>query len=326
MSKKISEMTPTGEAPATSEFMFAYNGDNYSIEKDNLISGSNDYISILDSAGNDVAILTGISGSSDITDPIQIKGTNDVSFFVCGCSPTQPPAPPTPPNPLQVHSYAVPALWDEVEVDSFFPFRHSDNEIDYMIHADPLANCSNTDGQPIPNVLTLVAGTWTYGVNYTEQTHGITDANMIDYYAQPNKKNYIVTHTSAGTLNVYQCRLFANEGYKDYVKNSFTVLEYTGFLLGGTRWLMSDGPDDWNGKYIDFYYGYGHIGDHSTNGRARLADGSGYAWTWDKDNGNLNISLSSSVNVNGVTLTDVCPISTSVSMAGTHNFTITRMT
>jgi hypothetical protein len=31
MSKKISEMTPTGEAPATSELAIAYNGENYKI-------------------------------------------------------------------------------------------------------------------------------------------------------------------------------------------------------------------------------------------------------------------------------------------------------
>jgi len=90
MSKKISQMTPTGSAPATSEFMFAYNGDNYAIEKDDLISGSNDYISILDSAGNNVAILTGLAESAIATDPIEVRGTNGVSFWICGCEDPNP--------------------------------------------------------------------------------------------------------------------------------------------------------------------------------------------------------------------------------------------
>jgi len=37
MSKKISEMTPTGEAPATSELALAYNGENYKITPQNLV-------------------------------------------------------------------------------------------------------------------------------------------------------------------------------------------------------------------------------------------------------------------------------------------------
>jgi hypothetical protein len=38
MSKKISEMTPTGEAPATSELALAYNGDNYKINPADLVN------------------------------------------------------------------------------------------------------------------------------------------------------------------------------------------------------------------------------------------------------------------------------------------------
>lgn len=38
MSKKISEMTPTGEAPATSELAIAYDGENYKISPINLVS------------------------------------------------------------------------------------------------------------------------------------------------------------------------------------------------------------------------------------------------------------------------------------------------
>lgn len=37
MSKKISEMTPTGEAPATSELALAYSGANYKITPNDLI-------------------------------------------------------------------------------------------------------------------------------------------------------------------------------------------------------------------------------------------------------------------------------------------------
>ena len=83
-------MTPTGVAPAASEIMFAYNGGNYSIEKDDLISGSNDDIYILDSAGNNVAILTGLAQSFVPTDPIEVRGTNGVSFWICGCEDPNP--------------------------------------------------------------------------------------------------------------------------------------------------------------------------------------------------------------------------------------------
>jgi len=37
MSKKISEMTPTGVAPATSELAIAYSGDNYKITPQNFV-------------------------------------------------------------------------------------------------------------------------------------------------------------------------------------------------------------------------------------------------------------------------------------------------
>jgi len=83
-------MTPTGEAPAASEFMFAYGGDNYAVEKDDLISGSNDDIYILDSAGNNVATLTGLAQSFVPTDPIEVRGTNGVSFWICGCEDPNP--------------------------------------------------------------------------------------------------------------------------------------------------------------------------------------------------------------------------------------------
>ncbi len=83
-------MTPTGEAPAASEIMFAYNGDNYAVEKDDFVSGKNDSISILDSAGNNVAILTGLAESAIATDPIEVRGTNGVSFWICGCEDPNP--------------------------------------------------------------------------------------------------------------------------------------------------------------------------------------------------------------------------------------------
>jgi len=41
MSKKISEMTPTGAAPANSELAIAYNGENYKISPANLVISSN---------------------------------------------------------------------------------------------------------------------------------------------------------------------------------------------------------------------------------------------------------------------------------------------
>ena len=41
MSKKISEMTPTGSAPATSELALAYNGANYKITPQNLFNTVN---------------------------------------------------------------------------------------------------------------------------------------------------------------------------------------------------------------------------------------------------------------------------------------------
>jgi len=40
MSKKISEMTPTGVAPATSELALAYNGENYKITPQNLVDST----------------------------------------------------------------------------------------------------------------------------------------------------------------------------------------------------------------------------------------------------------------------------------------------
>ena len=40
MSKKISQMTPTGVAPATSELALAYDGENYKISPINLVSSS----------------------------------------------------------------------------------------------------------------------------------------------------------------------------------------------------------------------------------------------------------------------------------------------
>jgi hypothetical protein len=43
MGTKISQMTLTGSAPATSEVAIAYNGENYKINPSNLVSSSDNY-------------------------------------------------------------------------------------------------------------------------------------------------------------------------------------------------------------------------------------------------------------------------------------------
>lgn len=305
-------MIPTGSIPDNGEIVIAYQNENYKVRAIDFVK--NGYpVTLLNTAGNSLGYLTGIAQPASETDPVELLGELG-SFWLCGCTDTT----------HLVYSYAVPALWPEVTVDSFFPFRYYTNFIDYMIHADPYANCLDSNGQAIPDAWTLSSMTTTNGVNYTEATHGITDANKIDYYGQPNKKNYIVKSIDGNQINsIYDCRIFSSHGYKSPVEHSFYVKEYKDFLLGGTRWSIVGGA--WDGENVDFYYGFGHIGDHSSNGKAFIDGSHKWFWEWDKDTGALSIIHTPSlVNTSGVTPAD-CPLGTAVTMAGNPNFTMTRI-
>ena len=87
MSKKISQMTPTGVAPATSELALAYNGENYKINPADILGPAPSGVELLNGAGNSIGYLTGIAQSPSATDPVEFRGING-SFWACGCDPT----------------------------------------------------------------------------------------------------------------------------------------------------------------------------------------------------------------------------------------------
>jgi hypothetical protein len=132
MSKKISEMIPTGYIPDNGELAIAHQGKNYKITAVDFLT--NGYpVTLLDTAGNSLGYLTGVAQSASPTDPVELLG-QDGSFWVCGCTDADDPN-NWDPEPANRYSNGIPCplgpavewskgvLRDYNEFSATFPYQ-----------------------------------------------------------------------------------------------------------------------------------------------------------------------------------------------------------
>ena len=310
MSKKISEMIPTGYIPDNGELTIAHQGKNYKITAVDFLTDGYP-VTLLDTAGNSLGYLTGVAQSASPTDPVELLGQHG-SFWVCGCDEDVGQL---------MWSFGDAGLNANFTVGAFFPFRYPLNTIDYFAHLDYISTTSRaeacTESPPATSAWVLGAGTKRGGVNRTQLTHGISDADSTLYYGAPNKKIYRVTSTSPPDGDKFTCGTpnpTDNDTLKVYLE------EYTDFIICGTQWLANGGP--WSGMNLAFYYGNAGVGDHTTVGTMLLGGSASYTWNWNRNTGAFTIT-GTNVNLNG-TNPFPCPIGTTVNVGGSHTFTMTR--
>ena len=180
-----------------------------------------------------------------------------------------------------MYSWGAASLNSCLSVDSFLPFKLTSNSLDYFAQLAWVAtNQSDACSQASPAVdsYVLTAGATTFGVNYAELTHNISDANSaVDgWYNQTNVTNYIVTAVeSAGTFYINDS---CPAGIGTDVAR-WTISETTLSLLGGTKWEITASSSFPIGSTVIFFYGTGGTGDNQQTGTVTI-NGAGRIWSW----------------------------------------------